>query len=45
MLFLINERVEGVSDVAFNIIELMGSSSSIKAKQISNLIAPYVLKN
>ena len=44
MLFLINERVEGISDVAFNIIEMMGSTSNLKTKQIAHLIAPYVLK-
>jgi len=27
MLFLINERVEGISQAAFNIIELMGATN------------------
>lgn len=44
MLFLINERVEGISQAAFNIIELMGATNQIKVKQIAYLIAPYLLK-
>jgi len=44
MLFLINERVEGISQASFNIIELMGSTNQIKVKQIAYLIAPYLLK-
>jgi AP-3 complex subunit delta len=45
MLFLINERVESIGQVSFNIIELMGSTNQIKVKQIAYLIAPFLLKS
>ena len=44
LLFLINLRVEGVQDAAFNIIELMGGTHQISVKQIAYLIAPFILK-
>jgi len=43
LLFLINLRVEGVNQAAFNIIEIMGSTSSVRIKQIAYLIAPCLL--
>lgn len=47
LLFLINEQVDGVTQsesAAFSIIELMGSSQQLSVKQISYLIAPFLLK-
>ena len=44
LLFLINQRVEGIQEAAFNIIELMGGTHQISVKQIAYLIAPYILK-
>ena len=43
LLFLINQQVEGVDQAAFNIIEVMGCSNDYKVKQISYLIAPFLL--
>lgn len=45
LLFLINQGVEGLDKFAFNIIELMGSCQDAQTKQVSYLVATYLLKD